>query len=64
MDGYRKHHIEYGNPDSERQISNVLTQKWLLDIKQRKTNIHTIPKNLGNKKGLKRDIRESNIHGK
>ena len=36
MDGSRKQHIERGNPDPERQISYVLTHKWLLDIKQRK----------------------------
>ena len=37
MDGTRNYHIERGNPDPERQISHVLTHKWLLDIKQRKS---------------------------
>ena len=29
-----QNHIEWHNPDPERQISYVLTHKWLLDIKQ------------------------------
>ena len=38
---------------------------WLLDIKQRKTNLHfTIPKNLDNKEDPKRDIHRSTVHGK
>ena len=35
MDGFRKH-FERGNPDPERQLSYVLTHKWLLNLKQRK----------------------------
>ena len=35
MDGARKHYIEGGNPDPERQISYVFTHKWFLDLKQR-----------------------------
>ena len=37
MDGARKYHSEWGNPDSERQIPYVVTHKWPLDMKQRKT---------------------------
>ena len=37
LDGSRKHHIEWGNLDLERQISYVLTHKWPLDLKERKT---------------------------
>ena len=45
---------------TERQISYVLTHKWFLDIKQRKTSLQsTTPKNLNNKEDPKRDI-----HGK
>ena len=58
MDGSRKHHIEWGN--LERQLSYVLTLKWLLDIKQIKNSLQTtIPENLDNKEDPKRDI-----HGK
>ena len=41
MDGSRKHHIEGDNPDPERQISYVLTNEWLLDIKQRKPDYNS-----------------------
>ena len=52
MDGSRKHHIELGKPDPERQILYVL-----LDIKQGKTNLQfKIPKNLDNNKDPKREI--------
>ena len=36
MDGARKHHFKWGNPDPERQLSHVLTHRWFLNIKQRK----------------------------
>ena len=53
MDGSRKHHSEGGKPDPERQISYVLTHKWLLDIKQRKTSLQfTILENSENKRGF------------
>ena len=46
-------------------IIYVLTHKWLLDIKQRKTNLQfTIPENLDNNEEPKRDIHGSNVHGK
>ena len=28
--------FEWGNPDTERQLSHVLTHRWFLNIKQRK----------------------------
>ena len=63
MHGSRKHHIEQGNLDPERQISYVLTHKWLLDIKQRKTSLQfTIPENLDNNEISQRDINGSNLH--
>ena len=34
MGGSKKHHIEWGNPDLETQISYILTQV-ALDLKQR-----------------------------
>ena len=47
------------------KLSYVLTHKWLLDIKQRKTSLQfTIPENLDNKEDPKRDIHGSNLHGK
>ena len=36
MDGARKHYFERGNPDTEKQLSRVLTYRWFLNIKQRK----------------------------
>ena len=43
----------------------LLYHKWLLDIKQRKTSLQfTIPENLDNNENPKRDIHESNLHGK
>ena len=60
----RKHHIEWGNPDPERQLSYVFTHKWFLDIKQRKASLQiTIPKNLDNKDVPKKDIHGSNLQG-
>ena len=57
--------MERGNPDPERQISYVLTYKWILDIKQRKTSLQfTIPENLDNNEDPKRDTHGSNLHGK
>ena len=51
--------------DSERQIENVLTHKWLLDIKQRKTSLQfTVSENLDNREDSKRDVCEYNPHGK
>ena len=48
------------NSDPEKQISYVLTHKWLLDIKQRKTNLQfTTPENPDNKKDPKKDIHGS-----
>ena len=65
MDGARKHHFERGNPDPERQLSYVLTHKWLLDINQRKISLQfIIPEKLDNKEVLKRDIHGSNLHVK
>ena len=65
MGGSRKHNIEWGNPDPERQISYMLTHKWLLDIKKRKTSLwFTIPGNIYNNEDLKRDIYGFNLHGK
>ena len=64
MGGSRKHHIEWGNPHPGRQISHVLTDKWLLDRKQRKTRLQfIIPENLDNNEGPKRDIHGSKLHG-
>ena len=64
MDESRKHHIECGKPDPERQISYVLTHKWLLDRNQRKASLQfTIPENLDDNKDPKRDIYGSNLHG-
>ena len=39
----KKQHFEWGNPDTERQLSHVLTHRWFLNIKQRKpvTNHNT-----------------------
>ena len=64
MDGSRKHHIYWGNPDSERQISYVLIHKCLLDIKQGKTSLQfTIPGNLVNNEVPKRDYMDLNYMG-
>ena len=64
MDGSRKHHTEWSNPDPERQLLYVLTHKWLLDIKQKKTSLQfTIPENVDNKEHPKRDVHGSNLHG-
>ena len=35
MDGSRKHYIEGGNPDPERQLSYVLIHKWSSNIMQK-----------------------------
>ena len=37
MDEARKHYFDWGNPDTERQLSHVLTHRWFLNIKQRKS---------------------------
>ena len=50
----------WSNSDSERCIYYVLTHKWLLDIKKRKTSLQfTIPDNLDNKENPKKDIHGS-----
>ena len=42
----------------------VVTHKWLLDMKQRKTSLQfTTPENLDNKEDLKRDIHGSTQEG-
>ena len=63
MNGSRKHHIERGKSDPERQISNVLTHKWFVNIKTTSLQI-TIPENLDNNEDPKRDTHGSNLHGK
>ena len=64
MNGARKHHIECGNPDPERQLSYILTHKCFLNIKQRKPEKITISENLDSSEDPKRDIHGSNLHGK
>ena len=39
MDGTRKKHSEWGNPDSERWAWYVLTHKWVPAVKQRITSL-------------------------
>ena len=64
MDGTRQHHIEWGNPDTERQIY-IFTHKWLSDVKQSKTSLlFTMPEKLDNKDDPKRDIHVSNLYRK
>ena len=54
-----------GNPDPDRQRQYVLTHKWVLDIKQRKTSLESmIPEKTGNKENPKRDIHKSLWEGK
>ena len=36
MDEARKHYFERGSPDTERQLSHVLTHNLFLNVKQRK----------------------------
>ena len=57
MDGTRKiNHSERGNPDLDRQTWYVLTHKWVLDVKYRKTNLQfTALERLDNKEDPKRD---------
>ena len=62
MDASRKHHIKWGNPDKERQISYVLTHKCPLDIKQ--SLQFTMPENTDNNEDSKIDIHGSNLQGK
>ena len=40
MKGSRKH--QWGKSDPQRQISYVLTHKWLLDIKQKESSLSTV----------------------
>ena len=57
MNGFRKHHIEGGSPDPDKQIPYVLTLKWLLDMKQRKASLQiTILENLDKKEDPKKCI--------
>ena len=65
MDRARKHHFECSNPDPERQLSHVLTHKWLFKHKAKKTSLQfIIPENLDSNEDPKRDIHGSNLHGK
>ena len=55
MDGTRKNRLSKVT-QTQKDKYNVLTHKWLLDIKQRITNLQSItPENLDNKEDPKRD---------
>ena len=57
--------MEVENPDTERQLSYVLTHRWFFKQKAKKTSLQTIiPENLDSNEDTKRDLYRSNLHGK
>ena len=65
MDRAGKHYSVCGNPDTERQLSHVLTQRQFLNINPKKTSLQTtIPKKLSNNEDTKRDLHRPNLQAK
>ena len=65
MNRARKHHIVWGNPDQERQLSHVLTQKMVSKHKSKKISLQiTNSENQDNNEDTKGDIWRSYLHGK